>query len=349
MKNKFFDIALRLREEKSISEKEIEYLVNNITKENLEYINGLAFRRKQEVFGNVIYLRALAEISNICKNDCLYCGIRKSNKSVTRYKMSGDEIIKCCIAAYKTGFRTFVLQGGENNFYSDELLCEVIKRIKTDCSGCVVTLSLGERSRESCRKLFFAGADRYLLREETADKEHYKMLHPDNMSFENRIACLKALKEIGYQTGCGFMVGSPFQKAWHIAKDIKFIERFKPHMVGVGPFVPAAHTPFESFKGGSAELTCLVISILRLMNPHLLLPATTALATFGKNGRQRGILSGANVVMPNVTPCVNRERYTLYNNKALSGSESAEGLCMLYEELESIGQKPSFERGDYKE
>jgi biotin synthase len=285
MNNNLFAIADKLIENRSLTLLEYEELVSGYGEEIKEYLRVNAEKVRKSVYGNQVFVRGLIEISNICKNNCLYCGIRGGNESCQRYRLTPEEIMECCIEGYDLGFRTFVMQGGEDGFYTDEILCGLIGEIKKKFPDCAVTLSLGERSKESYQRLYDAGADRYLLRHEAADKELYEKLHPENMSFENRMECLENLKKIGYQTGCGFMVGSPGQTAEHIVKDLRFIERFKPHMVGIGPFIPHKDTPFAFFVGGNAEYTCYLLSIVRIICPEVLLPATTALATIKEDGR----------------------------------------------------------------
>lgn len=332
----------------SLSENEFTKLLQN---KNLifQYAQTKANKIRQENFSNKIYIRALIEISNYCKNACFYCGINCKNHNVKRYRLSEEEILDCCKVAYKLGFRTFVLQGGEDAFFTDEKLCNLLKSIKSIYPDCAITLSLGEKSKESYDLLKKSGADRYLLREETANPLHYKKLHPKNMKLENRIECLKNLKELGFQTGAGFMVGSPFQTLEDIAKDLFFIQELKPQMVGIGPFIPHSQTEFANFPQGDLDLTLFILSLLRIMNPKVLLPATTALSTINPEGRILGILSGANVVMPNVSPMEQRKNYALYNNKASVNEESAEGLNLLQKQLDKINCKIDFSRGDYQE
>ncbi|MBR3942213.1 MAG: [Clostridia bacterium] len=310
-----------------------------------EDLQKLAKEKTEEIFGKKIYIRGLVEITNICKNDCLYCGIRKSNKNVNRYRLTDAEVLSCCEAGYKAGFKTFVLQGGEGDIDYLPLIREIKKRYP----DCALTLSLGEKTYEEYKAWFDAGADRYLLRHETADCTHYQSLHPKNMLLENRMNCLADLKEIGYQTGCGFMVGSPNQTEKTLAKDLHFIQEFQPHMVGIGPFIPQKDTPFGREPAGSIDLTLYLLSVLRLMIPNLLLPATTALGSLKDGGREEGILHGANVVMPNISPDEARKNYTLYNNKLYTGAEAKEGLALLAESLKKIDREIAFERGDYKQ
>ncbi len=303
---------------------------------------------RKEIYGDTVFTRGLIEISNICKNDCYYCGIRKSNRNCDRYRLTEEQIISCADEGYELGFRTFVLQGGEDPYYTDEVLIRIIKSIKDHHPDCAVTLSMGERSYESYKALHEAGADRYLLRHETADKEHYQTLHPAEMSFDNRMRCLKELREIGYQVGCGFMVGSPGQTAEHLAKDLKFIEEFKPDMCGIGPFIPHKDTPFRDKPAGTLELTCYLLSIIRLIHPPVLLPATTALGTIHPLGREMGIQAGANVVMPNLSPVTVRNKYMLYDNKICTGEESAQCRGCLDSRMRSIGYRLVTDRGDVK-
>ncbi len=301
---------------------------------------------REKVFGTDIYIRGLIEFTNYCKNDCYYCGIRAGNSNAVRYRLTEDDILLCCEKGYDLGFRTFVLQGGEDPYFNDEKMVDIVARIRDRFPDCAITLSLGERSRESYEKLFSAGADRYLLREETSDEQHYKKLHPDNMSFNNRMECLKNLKDIGYQTGCGFMVGSPYQTHEDLASDLYFIQEFRPHMVGIGPYITHADTPFANKNNGTLEDTLLLISILRLINPELLLPATTSLGTIHPLGRELGIKAGANVVMPNLSPVGVRKQYMLYDNKICTGDEAAECINCMDKRMEAIGYKVVTSRGD---
>ena len=344
--NDVFRLIDTLAVEHSLTESEYAKLITSITPETTEYIREKAVKARKEIYGNKVFIRGLIEISNICKNDCYYCGIRGSNKNCDRYRLNTDEIIECAKEGYTLGFRTFVMQGGEDSYFSDEILIDLIKKIKSECPDCAVTLSLGERSKESYQKLYDAGADRYLLRHETATKEHYQKLHPDNLYFENRMECLKNLKEIGFQTGCGFMVGSPYQTTEDIARDLKFIEEFSPDMCGIGPFIPHKDTPFAAHSAGSAELTCFLLSVIRLIKPNILLPATTALGSVNADGRENGIKSGANVIMPNLSPQSVRKKYMLYNNKLSDGNESAQNLENLKNKMLSIGYEIVTDRGD---
>ncbi|MBQ3427545.1 MAG: [Clostridia bacterium] len=338
----------KLTEHHSLTLDEYEYLIENRTEAAAGALAERAVRIRREIYGNTVFIRGLIEISNICKNDCLYCGLRRGNNSCERYRLTPEEIIECANRGYELGFRTFVLQGGEDGYFTDEIVCDIIKRIKAGHTDCAVTLSLGERSRKSYQRLYDAGADRYLLRHETADKAHYKRLHPDDMSFDHRMECLSVLRDIGYQVGCGFMVGSPYQTSKTLAKDLKFIEEFKPDMCGIGPFVPHHQTPFKDKKQGTVELTCYLLSIIRLIHPPVLLPATTALGTIHPMGREMGIQAGANVVMPNLSPVSVRKKYELYDNKICTGEESAECRDCLDKRMKSIGYETVIDRGDIK-
>ncbi len=348
MKDKVKNLIEQLFSTHSLSLDEYEYLLTNTDDEASTLLREKAQLIRQEQYGKDVYVRGLIEIGNICRNNCLYCGIRAGNAECNRYRLTEAEILSCCESGYNAGFRTFVLQGGEDPFYTDSFLVSLIGKIKQKYPGCAVTLSLGERSRESYEKLFAAGADRYLLRHETADKSHYEKLHPSDMSFDNRMKCLYDLKEIGFQVGCGFMVGSPYQTMSHLAKDLKFIEEFQPDMCGIGPFIPHKKTPFASFAQGTVEQTCILLSIIRLVCPHVLLPATTALGSIDPKGREKGILSGANVIMPNLSPESARAKYEIYQGKLSSGSEAAENLKEIKQSMETIGYRVVTSRGDVK-
>lgn len=311
-----------------------------------EYARTAALAKKRERFGDDVYVRGLVEISNYCKNDCLYCGIRKSNGECDRYRLTPDVIIERCRAGYALGFRTFVFQGGEDPWFTDERLCALICTVKSECPGAAVTLSLGERPRESYAALKAAGADRYLLRHETADPKHYASLHPPYQSFDDRMRCLRDLKELGFQTGCGFMVGSPGQTARTLATDLEFIASFQPEMVGIGPFVPQHSTPFANEPHGSLALTLFLVALVRLTLPDGLLPATTALGALSPDGRSLGLQSGANVVMPNLSPPTVRAKYTLYDNKPSTGVEDAAKLEELRAMIKKAGGRLEMGRGD---
>ena len=292
---------------------------------------------RREYYGTDVYIRGLIEVSNYCKNNCYYCGIRCGNQDIEHYRLSKDEILSCCKQGYELGFRTFVLQGGEDTAFSDELLCRIVSEIKRLYPDCAVTLSLGEKSYDSYKALFDAGADRYLLRHETANAAHYRLLHPNNMIFENRKKCLWDLKKIGYQVGSGFMVGSPHQTTEHIIEDLRFLEELQPDMIGIGPFISHQNTPFRDYKNGDLHVCLRLIAILRLLFPHALIPATTALGTIDKNGRELGLTAGANVVMPNLSPVKFRKKYELYDHKICTDEEAAECKMSLEKRIESAG------------
>lgn len=317
--------------------------------ENDEYLFKCADRIRQSTYGKNVYIRGLIEISNICKNDCLYCGIRRGNSFLERSRLDENEIYVCCDEGYALGFRTFVLQGGEDPHYTDETLCRIVSTIKKNHPDCAVTLSLGERSAESYALLYKSGADRYLLRHETASKSHYEKLHPPEMSFENRMECLKILKKLGFQTGAGFMVGSPFQTHENLVNDLLFLKKFKPEMVGIGPFIPHKDTPFRDFHAGSLRDTLVMVALTRLLLPNALIPATTALNTVHSHGRELGLKSGANVIMPNLSPERQRKLYTLYDNKRHTDSESAQEIKRIREQVEATGYRIVTDRGDWHE
>ena len=342
------DLVEKLERTHSLNTAEYEALLRNRSEALSAELRERAVRVRKAVYGNAVFTRGLVEISSFCKNDCLYCGIRRSNRRAERYRLSPEDILACCREGWELGFRTFVLQGGEDPWFTDERLCPLLRRIKAEFPDCAVTLSLGERSRESYQRLFEAGAERYLLRHETADPEHYRALHPPELSWEHRIECLHTLRKIGYQVGCGFMVGSPFQTNAHIAEDLKFIEEFQPEMCGIGPFIPHEKTPFRDHPAGTLELTCFLLSVIRLICPTTLLPATTALGTIDPMGREKGILAGANVVMPNLSPTSVRKKYELYDGKICTGDESAQCVRCMAARMESIGYRMVVDRGDVK-
>ncbi len=312
-----------------------------------EYLSGKARRVRESYYGKDVYLRGLIEISNICRNNCYYCGIRSGNTNCERYRLSKEQILSCCDIGYELGFRTFVMQGGEDPFYTDELIVSIIRDIKDKYPDCAVTLSLGEFEKESYQKFFDAGADRYLLRHETADKEHYAMLHPAEMSYDHRMQCLRDLKEIGYQVGCGMMVGSPYQTTEHLVEDLRFLQEFRPEMVGIGPFIPHHDTQYADRPAGTVEMTLRLLSVIRLILPDVLLPATTALGTIDPRGREKGILAGANVVMPNLSPSDVRGKYLLYDNKICTGDEAAECIRCMAMRISSVGYETVVARGDH--
>ncbi len=341
------ELICLLSETHSLSLSQYEELIKGESEELRDYARVLADKKRREYYSNEVFVRGLIEIGNVCKNDCLYCGIRKSNKNCERYILTKEQILNCCKEGYSLGFRTFVLQGGEN-VISVNSICDIVKSIKSLYPDCAVTLSLGEYEKEDYKKMYNSGADRYLLRHETADEDHYSLLHPENMNLSHRINCLKNLKEIGFAVGCGFMVGSPYQTSKTLAEDLKFIEEFSPDMCGIGPFIPHKDTPFKDFKAGSLNQTLYLLSLIRLIKPNILLPATTALGTINPTGREMGIKAGANVVMPNLSPVSVRKKYELYDNKICTGEESAQCRECLSARMRSVGFKIVTDRGDLR-
>ena len=347
--NRINDLIDKLEKEKILEKEEFAEIIRGHTPENDEYLFSKAREIREKVYGKAVYMRGLVEFTNYCKNDCLYCGIRRSAKNAERYRLTEEEILSCCETGHGLGFRTFVLQGGEDNFYTDERIVSIVSQIKEKFPDCAVTLSIGEKSRESYEKYFAAGADRYLLRHETADNGHYRKIHPKELSPENRKRCLSDLKDIGFQTGCGFMVGSPYQTPENLAEDLIYISELKPHMVGIGPFIPHHDTPFAEEAPGTLEMTLLMLGLTRLILPNVLLPATTALGTIHPKGREMGLLAGANVVMPNLSPKDVRKKYLLYDNKICTGDEAAECIACLGRRIASVGYELVADRGDWKE
>lgn len=345
MENRFKILIDRLADMHSLIVSEYEELIAGRTDAIAEYAASRAVEVRHMHYGRDVYIRGLIEVGNVCRNDCYYCGIRRSNHNCERYVLNRSQILESCAEGYDIGFRTFVMQGGEGTLSVDEI-CAVTSEIRQLYPDCAVTLSLGEYSYDEYKKMFDAGADRYLLRHETADSEHYSKLHPAELSFENRMRCLRDLKDIGFQVGCGFMVGSPYQRNISLAKDLKFIEEFQPDMCGIGPFIPQHDTPFGNMPAGTVQQTVYLLSLIRLIKPNILLPATTALGTISQDGRERGMLAGANVVMPNLSPYENRAKYALYDNKLSSGRESAQNLRQLRESMNSIGYNIVISRGD---
>ena len=325
---------------------DIEHLLTTSDPTAIDELFAEACRVRDKVYGRRVFMRGLIEITNHCKNNCRYCGIRYDVRT-QRYRLTKEQIMDCCRTGNELGFRTFVLQGGEDGWFTDEVVCDIVKSIKSEFPDSAVTLSLGERGRESFARLREAGADRYLLRHETADATHYAFLHPAEMRFEHRMQCLRDLRDLGYQVGAGFMVGSPGQTIETLKKDLLFIDEFRPEMVGIGPFIPAAGTPFENERAGSVELTLRLLAIIRIIHPHVLLPATTALGTLHPQGREQGILHGANVGMPNLSPQDTRALYSIYNNKLSTGSEAAESAADIRLRMKAIGMEVPDDRGDY--
>lgn len=325
---------------------DIEHLLTTSDPTAIDELFAEACRVRDKVYGRRVFMRGLIEITNHCKNNCRYCGIRYDVRT-QRYRLTKEQIMDCCRTGNELGFRTFVLQGGEDGWFTDEVVCDIVKSIKSEFPDSAVTLSLGERGRESFARLREAGADRYLLRHETADATHYAFLHPAEMRFEHRMQCLRDLRDLGYQVGAGFMVGSPGQTIETLKKDLLFIDEFRPEMVGIGPFIPAAGTPFENERAGSVELTLRLLAIIRIIHPHVLLPATTALGTLHPTGRERAVMAGANVVMPNLSPQDTRALYSIYNNKLSTGSEAAESAANIRLRMKAIGMEVPDDRGDY--
>lgn len=338
----------RLRTDRTLTDEELLSLITMEDADADRYLARQAAEVRQGVYGNQVFIRGLIEFTNCCKNDCHYCGIRRGNSHCQRYRLTQEEILSCCDIGYELGFRTFVLQGGEDPWFTRERMTDLVKAIKAAHPDCALTLSAGEKDRATYQEWFDAGADRYLLRHETADPGLYASLHPGEMSQENRMRCLSDLKEIGYQVGCGFMVGSPGQTPEMILKDLRFIQNFKPQMVGIGPFIPHQDTIYKNEKPGSAALTLRLLAILRLMLPDVLLPATTALGTVMGDGRQQGMLYGCNVVMPNLSPADVRKKYALYDNKISAGEEAAESVALLKKSMAAIGYQVVTDRGDWK-
>ena len=338
----------RLARGHSLDAHEYHKLIEDCDESTFDYLRREAVAISVKRFSTGIYVRGLIEISSFCRNNCRYCGLRCENKVAERYRLSDDEILSCCERGYDVGLRTFVLQGGEDVAFTDERLVSLVSRIKEKYNDVVITLSLGERSKESYEQLFAAGASRYLLRHEAASQELYSYLHPDNMSLQNRLSCIENLKAIGYQVGMGMMIGVPGQTVNHLIGDLLLMKEYNPHMIGIGPFVPHKETPFANASAGNIRRTLILLSIVRLMFPDALIPATTALSTLDAEGRKKGILSGANVVMPNLSPADVRDKYSIYNNKLSTGAESVECMNLLERELSSIGYHIDYSRGDYK-
>ncbi|MEG2284246.1 MAG: [FeFe] hydrogenase H-cluster radical SAM maturase HydE [Eubacterium sp.] len=336
----------KLETQRTLSKEEIIFLLDHFTPELSNFLFDKARKTAYHFYGNHIYTRGLIEFSNFCKNDCYYCGIRKSNHHAERYRLTLDNILFCCDEGYRLGFRTFVLQSGEDPFFNESRMVEIIESIHFKYPDCAITLSIGERSENAYQHFFNAGANRFLLRHETANADHYNRLHPDSLSLKHRKNCLETLKSIGYQIGTGFMVGSPYQKTEYLAEDLLYIAKLKPQMIGIGPYIPQKDTPFADQKQGRFDLTLFLIGLLRLMNPNALIPATTALGTIDIDGREKGILAGANVVMPNLSPLNVRKKYSLYDNKICTGDEAAECRISLEHRMHKIGYELVTNRGD---
>ncbi|EDS12633.1 iron-only hydrogenase maturation rSAM protein HydE [Anaerotruncus colihominis DSM 17241] len=336
-----------LRRERVLPRAELAGLIREISDGDMPYLFDAARETARSRFGNRIYTRGLIEFTNYCRCDCYYCGIRRSNRQAERYRLTQEEILACCRAGYALGFRTFVLQGGEDPYFTDERICELVRAIKSSWPDCAVTLSIGEKEHSSYRLYRKAGADRYLLRHETASPAHYRRLHPPEQTPQRRRQCLWSLKELGYQVGAGFMVGSPYQTPENLADDLLFLHELSPQMAGIGPFIPHHQTPFSAFPAGTLRQTLLMVALTRLILPNALLPATTALGTIAPDGRERGVLAGANVVMPNLSPVGVRKQYALYDNKICTGDEAAECRACLQNQMRSIGYELAVDRGDF--
>ncbi|KDR96695.1 iron-only hydrogenase maturation protein HydE [Peptoclostridium litorale DSM 5388] len=332
--------------ENDLSERELALLLQNMDSESEKQLFEYSSMLKTKHYGKSVYMRGLIEFTNFCKQDCLYCGIRRSNSNAERYRLSKEEILRCCEEGHVLGYRTFVLQGGEDSHYDDSKIIDLIKLIKSNFPDSAVTLSIGEKSFESYKSYYDAGADRYLLRHETASKRLYEQLHP-GMSFENRINCLKNLKKIGFQTGAGFMVGLPGQTNEDLAKDLVFLKEVKPEMVGIGPYIPHPNTPIGKNSGGSLEKTLIMLALARLLLPDVLLPSTTALGTIDPLGREKALNAGANVVMPNLSPTNMRKKYELYADKICTGDEAAHCRKCIEGRINRAGFEVDMSRGDH--
>lgn len=343
------ELLERLKAERHLEHADFVTLLSTWTKEDRSYAQILAEATSDRYFHHGVYTRGIVEFTNHCKNDCLYCGIRRDNREVGRYRLDEKTILECCRAGYAIGYRTFVLQGGEDPFFSDAVMVPIVRAIRETFPDCAITLSLGERTKGSYRLLKEAGADRYLLRHESADCLHFARLHPPSQILSTRIACLHELKELGYQTGAGMMVGSPYQSVDNLASDMDFLFALQPQMVGIGPFIPHHQTPFRDFPSGSVELTLFLLSLLRLMLPSSMLPSTTALGTVEVDGRLKGIQAGANVIMMNLSPFATRKEYLLYDHKRETDSTRLTSIADLERLLAPIGYHALSARGDHKD
>ena len=336
----------QLSSDRNLDDSQLKLLLETDEADSALFAAADAARRR--IYGDEVYIRGLIEFTNYCRNNCYYCGIRRDNKNADRYRLSKEEILTCCEEGYALGYRTFVLQGGEDPYYTDALICDIVGSVRKGYPDCAITLSIGEKPRASYQAFFDAGANRYLLRHETADPGHYRLLHPESMSLENRKRCLYDLKEIGYQVGAGFMVGSPYQTTEHIIKDLRFLQELQPAMIGIGPYITHRETPFASFGSGSMQLTLRLLAILRLMFPYALIPATTALGTINPLGRELGLKAGANVVMPNLSPVKVRKLYDLYEDKICTDEEAAQCRGCLERRVASAGYRVVTAVGDAK-
>ena len=345
--NDYLNLIDKLQQEQDLTDEEFTAILTCEEPAAMDYLRKQARKVREKCYGQDVYIRGLIEFTNYCRNNCYYCGIRRGNDHAQRYRLTTEEILSCCETGRQLGFRTFVLQGGEDAYFTDERLEKLIQSIKKRCPDCAVTLSIGEREKESYERLFAAGAERFLLRHETADKVHYESLHPAEMSYTHRIKCLQALRKIGYQVGCGMMIGSPGQTTVQLLQDLRFLQDFQPEMVGIGPFIPQHDTPLADYSAGTANMTVKLLSIIRLLLPKVLLPATTALGTIDPQGREKGLLAGANVLMPNLSPTAVRRKYALYDNKICMGEEAAECVSCLSKRVASTGYQIVTSRGDH--
>ena len=344
VKMRYTELVNKLDEKHDLSDSELKELIESECGD--AELFSAADRLRRSIYGEDVYIRGLIEFTNYCKNDCYYCGIRRSNRNAERYRLTNNQIMDCCKAGYELGYRTFVLQGGEDPYYTDDRICAIVSAIRAEYPDCAITLSIGEKPRESYQKYFDAGADRYLLRHETACDSHYRKLHPASMSLENRKRCLFDLKDIGYQVGAGFMVGSPYQTTENYIADLRFLQKLDPDMIGIGPYITQKDTPFRDMKSGSLDMTLRMLAILRLMFPDALIPATTALGTIDPQGREKGFKAGANVVMPNLSPTSVREKYLLYDEKICTGEDAYQCRGCLEGRVYGAGYRMVCDRGD---
>jgi len=335
----------KLYKENKLGRDEIVLLLRQLDEEHKEVLFNYARLTKERFYGKKVYMRGLIEFSSICRQNCLYCGLRAQNSKAGRYRLAKDEILECCSEGYRLGYRTFVLQSGEDPWYTVEKMVDIIRSVKEKFPDTALTLSIGERSREEYEAMYAAGADRYLLRHETVSRRLYEQLHP-GMSFDERQNCLKILKEIGYQVGAGFMVGLPGQTEEDLAEDLCFLKELNPHMIGIGPFIPHSETPLKDTKGGTVEDTRVMLAIARLLVPDSLMPATTAMGTLHKQGRELALQAGANVVMPNLSPVAVRAKYALYENKICTGDEAAHCRHCIEGRIQAAGYEADMSRGD---
>lgn len=342
------ELILKLEQTSNLNDTELYYLINSTAPDTNHQLALAADRVRRQHYGDAVFIRGLIEFTNYCKNNCRYCGIRASNSCAKRYRLKEEDILSCCAEGYKLGFRTFVLQGGEDPYFTDDKVCSLVSSIRNNHPDCAITLSIGEKSRESYQAYFDAGANRYLLRHEAADSQLYEQLHPQSMSLANRTRCLYDLKDIGYQVGSGFMVAPPYQTTQHLIKDLRFLQQLEPDMIGIGPYINHKDTPFKDMPSGSLELSLRMLSILRLMFPYALLPSTTALGSIHPHGREQGLQAGGNVVMPNLSPSAVRQHYAIYNNKLHSGLEAAQSLAALKEEIKKAGYQIVVDKGDVR-